>query len=263
MATTPRNSRSRAARSGIAAPPASSPADEPGHSDGAPKLGGDEVPQRLREARERAGLSLRQLARRLDISASALSQIETGKSRPSVRTLYALVSDLNLSLDELFDNHADVEPRSAAVEPGAIEQAGPRPMPIRDEGARPSVAPSPLLHPSERARLELDSGVEWQRLTHIHDSLVDFLHVTYEPGGASNPNHALVRHAGREYGLVLSGLIDVTVGFETYRCGPGDAISFSSDEPHLLANSGEVPATAVWFVVGRRGTDPRHPAFEE
>jgi transcriptional regulator with XRE-family HTH domain len=66
--------------------------------------GSDEVPRRLREARERAGLSLRQLAKRLDISASALSQIETGKSRPSVRSLYAVVSELGLSLDELFDN---------------------------------------------------------------------------------------------------------------------------------------------------------------
>src|SRR5581483_4503567 len=77
----------------------------PAEPDG--QAGGDAVPRRLREARERAGLSLRQLARRLDISASALSQIETGKSRPSVRTLYALVSQLNLSLDELFDNRAD------------------------------------------------------------------------------------------------------------------------------------------------------------
>ncbi len=64
--------------------------------------------QRLRSARERQGLSLREVARRLDISASALSQIETGKSRPSVKTLYAIVSELGLSMDQLF---ADAESR--------------------------------------------------------------------------------------------------------------------------------------------------------
>lgn len=70
-----------------------------------------QIGQRLRSAREEKGLSLREVARRLDISASALSQIETGKSRPSVRTLYAIVSELGLSMDELFaergDEHAD------------------------------------------------------------------------------------------------------------------------------------------------------------
>jgi transcriptional regulator with XRE-family HTH domain len=64
----------------------------------------DDMSRRLREAPERSGLSLRQLAKHLHISASALSQIETGKSRPSARTLYALVSELGISLDELFEN---------------------------------------------------------------------------------------------------------------------------------------------------------------
>lgn len=61
-----------------------------------------QVGRRLRKAREQQGLSLREIARRLGISASALSQIETGKSRPSVKTLYAIVSELGLSMDELF-----------------------------------------------------------------------------------------------------------------------------------------------------------------
>jgi len=60
------------------------------------------IGSRLREERERQGLSLRKLAGRLDISPSALSQIETGRSRPSVSTLYAIVSELGISFDELF-----------------------------------------------------------------------------------------------------------------------------------------------------------------
>src|SRR4051794_3467380 len=64
------------------------------------EIGG--VGQELRARRTAKGLSLRALARRLEISPSALSQIETGKSRPSVSTLYAIVSELGMSLDELF-----------------------------------------------------------------------------------------------------------------------------------------------------------------
>jgi transcriptional regulator with XRE-family HTH domain/uncharacterized RmlC-like cupin family protein len=219
--------------------------------------GSDAVPRRLREARERAGLSLRQLARRLDISASALSQIETGKSRPSVRTLYAVVSELGISLDELFDNHGS---RSDARPPGpeAFVTRG-----VAPDWLSAATSASPMLRAADRPSLELDSGVQWERLTAEHDPVIDFLHVTYEPGGASNANGALVRHAGREYGVVLSGRLDVTVGFETYRLGPGDSISFSSDEPHLLANNSDEPATGIWFVVGRRQSDPRNPVFED
>jgi transcriptional regulator with XRE-family HTH domain len=211
----------------------------------------DDVPQRLREARESAGLSLRQLAKRLDISPSALSQIETGKSRPSVRTLYAVVSELGISLDELFGHHGSAEaaPADAAAGPAA--------------GWVPTTpVQQPLLREGDRPVLDLDTGVQWQRLTAEHDPLIDFLQVVYEPGGASNAHGKLVRHQGREYGVVLSGELEVTVGFETYKLGVGDSISFNSDEPHVLANRGEEPATAIWFVVGRRQSDPRQPMFE-
>jgi transcriptional regulator with XRE-family HTH domain len=219
--------------------------------------GSEDVPRRLREAREKAGLSLRELARRLEISPSALSQIETGKSRPSVNTLYALVSQLNLSLDELFDNPATTD-RIDSIEGGLSRL---RPWPPKDSAPSAPSGHSPLQHAEDRARLDLDSGVRWERLTAEHDSYIDFLHVTYEPGSASNPRNKLVRHAGREYGIVLTGTIDVTVGFETYHCGPGDSISFSSDEPHLLANRTDEPEVAIWFVVGRRDSDPRQPTF--
>src|SRR6478672_7014627 len=62
----------------------------------------EDVGPQLRARREAEHLSLRELARRLGISPSALSQIETGKSRPSVSTLYAIVTELEMSLDELF-----------------------------------------------------------------------------------------------------------------------------------------------------------------
>lgn len=216
-----------------------------------PEDSGAEVARRLREAREKSGLSLRQLARRLDISASALSQIETGKSRPSVRTLYALVSELELSLDELFDNDGAVR-RGGAGAHAVVVRGGGVGVPDWSAGVRGG---NPVQRADSRPRIELDSGVEWQRLTAEHDPIIEFLYVVYQPGGASNAMGNLVRHAGREYGVVLSGELDVTVGFQALRLGPGDSISFNSDEPHLLANNGTVPATGIWFVVGRRQSD--------
>lgn len=208
-----------------------------------------DVGLRLREAREKMGLSLRELARRLDLSASALSQIETGKSRPSVNTLYAIVSELGISLDELF-----------AAASGTAQGKQVAATASDDGGAVAGSAPA-IQRADSRAKLELDSGVSWERLTALHDPEVDFLFTTYEVGGASSSNDKLVRHSGREYGLVLSGQLEVTVGFQTYAIGPGDSISFDSQQPHRLANRGDVPTTAIWFVIGRRASDPRQPSF--
>ena len=56
----------------------------------------------IRARRTEHGLSLRELARRVGVSASALSQIENGHSRPSVDTLYALARALGVTPDEIF-----------------------------------------------------------------------------------------------------------------------------------------------------------------
>src|SRR5881397_400495 len=60
------------------------------------------VGKRLREERERQRIGLRELSRRVGVSASMISQIELGRAAPSVATLYAIVNELNISLDELF-----------------------------------------------------------------------------------------------------------------------------------------------------------------
>jgi transcriptional regulator with XRE-family HTH domain len=184
----------------------------------------DDVPRRLRAERERRGISLRELARRLDISPSAVSQIETGRARPSVATLWAIVTELGMSLDDLFAPEADA-PRASTL---------------------------PVVTAAAREALQLATGVRWERMTADADPDVDFIWVVYDVGGSSSPDDGFVRHAGREYGLVLSGRLEVTLGFERSVLGPGDSISFDSTTPHRLRNAGDEPATGVWVVVGRR-----------
>jgi transcriptional regulator with XRE-family HTH domain len=199
----------------------------------------DEMPRRLRAERERRGISLRELARRLGVSPSAISQIETGRARPSVATLWAIVTELGMSLDDLFAEGA------TGADPGPVAS-----------GAGGDEPRGPVVGEAEREAIRLATGVRWERLTAEPDPDVDFIFVTYEVGGSSSPDEALVRHGGREYGLVLTGSLEVTVGFESTVLGPGDSISFESATPHRLRNVGDVPVTGVWVVVGRR-SDPR------
>jgi transcriptional regulator with XRE-family HTH domain len=203
--------------------------DAPQPSKGDAKLL-DAIGDRLREERVRAGISQRELARRLGLSASLISQLESGQSRPSVGTLYAIVTELGVSLDRVIKG-ADAETE------------GP-------DGGR-SGERSPVVHPGERATIDLDSGVRWEELAAAHEEGIDFLEAIYEVGGASTPDQSLMRHHGREYGYVVSGTLNIQIGFQEYELGPGDSIAFDSTTPHRFYNQGDVPVHAIWFVVGR------------
>jgi transcriptional regulator with XRE-family HTH domain len=202
---------------------------------------GKDIGASLRSVRERRGMGLRELARRVGISASAISQIETGRSRPSVETLYSIVQELGIALDDLFpaERGSRLEPRSAD---------------------RQLVS---LVQPADtRQSIDLESGVRWERLTPTTEPDIDFLYVTYDVGGSSSADGALMRHAGREYGLLLEGTLRVTVGFDSYLLHAGDSIAFDSTTPHLLEAANGEPAKAVWFVVGRRDSDTRNNDFD-
>lgn len=214
---------------------------------------GNALGAQLRAERDRLGLSLRELARRLDVSPSLVSQIETGKIQPSVRTLYAIVSELGVSMDAIFGgpSGSKVAPVGASAR-GAAGALTPPPQ--------PSAAADPSNGPVQRARdrrvIELESGVRWERLTPWDDPDVDFLYAVYAVGGESSPAGKPVRHNGRELGIVLSGSLGVSVGFEEHLLGPGDSISFESGVPHRLHNDGDEEVRAIWVVLGRHHQPP-------
>jgi transcriptional regulator with XRE-family HTH domain len=194
------------------------------------------VGSRLRQERERSGISLRELARRVGVSPSLVSQIELDRVNPSVSTLYALVSELGMTMSDVF---GDGPQTSARVRPSH-----------RDDDAGLAT------YPDARRVINLASGVRWERLTPRSDPDVEFLHVMYPVGAESCQQDALVTHGGREYGYVTSGTLGVRVGFDEYELGPGTSIVFDSSSPHRLWTIGDEPVNAVWLVIGR-AADPR------
>jgi transcriptional regulator with XRE-family HTH domain len=228
-----------------------------GHG-GVPSLGtGDAVPlpllvpidrlgARLKELRLSAGLSLRELARQADVSPSLVSQIENGKSRPSVSTLYSFARLLNVPVDELFDAE------SPAEEPRAVAATG------YDETSDPANAWHPseyanrisVVHPSHRAHLRMAEGVDWERLAATPERDINFMKITYAPGAASTEIGSPMIHEGFEYGYVLSGVLEVTVGDETFVLREGESLGFDSTIPHVFRNIGETDFQGLWFVHG-------------
>jgi transcriptional regulator with XRE-family HTH domain len=190
---------------------------------------------RLRSAREEAQISLRELARRVDVSPSLVSQIERGSVRPSVGTLYAMSTELGLLLDDLFKDGAAAPKASSRVRAAVVTE------------------PGPVQRQSRRKAIKLASGVRWELLTATPDKDLEFLRVMYDVGGASCDKDALMRHGGKEYAFMISGRLGLKIGFEEFELGPGDSVSFDAQTPHRLWAIGNEPAVAIWVVLNRNG----------
>jgi transcriptional regulator with XRE-family HTH domain len=191
------------------------------------------IGERLAEHRTRRGVKVSQLARQIGVSPSLISQIERGQSRPSVSTLFALAEALNVPVDAFFRNGEAAPPTA------------PRPLesPAREGQRQDRYA----VRHDERAGIDIEGGVRWERLTPAPLDDVEFMELIYEPGAESNS--ALYRHPGFEMVLVLSGRLQIFVGFESYDLGPGDSMAFPSTLPHRYVNPGEDTAHAVTTIL--------------
>ncbi|MBN9607711.1 MAG: hypothetical protein BGO26_09595 [Actinobacteria bacterium 69-20] len=225
------------------------------------------IGQRIRAVRLERGTSLRALARQANVSASLVSQIETGRLRPSVSTLYAITGALGVPVSDLLESPS--EPNGDDVVPGqypvataglaamialnpVAERTAPTQVPTPDSGSIAStdgtVVDSPVTTPGTREAITLDSGVVWEVMGQIPGQRVDFLRISYEPGSASSTGE-LMSHPGTEYGYVLSGELVMQLGDLERTLTSGDAVSFRSSTPHRFRNDGDVTAVGIWVVI--------------
>lgn len=201
-----------------------------------------DVGSELRRVRESQKLSLRTVASAVGVSASLLSQVETGKTQPSVSTLYALVNYLGMSLDGLLRK----APSEPATSPGSSSTTA------VDPSASPRRSDSVVQRREDNPVIEMENGVTWERLAIGESTIADALIVTYGPAGSSSVEGKMMRHSGLEYGVILEGRLTLYLDFETYELEPGDSLCFDSNRPHRYDNRTDQPARGIWFVIGRR-----------
>src|SRR5690606_29008955 len=184
--------------------------------------------QRIREARLARGMSLRETAAQAGVSPSLLSQVETGKVQPSVSTLYAVVTCLDLSIDEVLDHSPSAEPLR-------------RPRPG-----------DPVQRAAQAPEIVMEICVTWHGLAVMSAAdHVDGVLASYGPRAASALDDSHMRHAGVEYGFLISGELTLKLDFESYVLRAGDSFCFDSMRPHLYVNHTDAEAKGIWYVVGR------------
>jgi transcriptional regulator with XRE-family HTH domain len=216
----------------------------------------------LKAVRLRTGMSLREVARRLGVSPSFVSQIENGKSQPSVATLYSLAQLLGASIDDLFavpnpvaggaDGRAtdhDGRGESLAAAVGMLPSRSDLASPVDAVPRVADVGRVSVTRAGGRSRLEMDTGVVWERLADNTGSDLDFIEIVYPAHSQSTNDSRMLQHAGWEFGYLLEGELEITVGFDVFTVSAGEALGFDSSQPHLFRNLGATPARGIWFVV--------------
>ncbi|WP_211208720.1 helix-turn-helix domain-containing protein [Aeromicrobium marinum] len=216
------------------------------------------IGHRIRSAREAAGISVRELSRRLEVSPSHVSQVERGLASFSVRALYRVVSELEISMDSLF---GEVLPVPEV--PAASDSPGPGPGAGSDGGLDHLVAGGVVLRQRDRPTLPLAGGTRWERLTPRPENGAEFIQVVYPPAVVGDERQIdFIQHSSREYGLILTGRLTVQVGFDTTVLEAGDSIAFDSGVPHRFWNETPHEVRAVWFILDspRSGDDAEDDA---
>lgn len=169
------------------------------------------VGQRIRDLREREGLSLRALSQRCGLSINAISQIERGENSPTVSSLHRLASALKVPITDFFHD----EEQQVAV------------FVKCDSGLRAQ---------SDGITMEsLGIGLLNQQLEPFR--------IQIKPGKGSG--HDPITHSGEEFVYCLEGQVEYLVGEEVFRLTPGDSLLFEATQPHAYRNPTRDPATIL------------------
>jgi DNA-binding XRE family transcriptional regulator/quercetin dioxygenase-like cupin family protein len=222
----------------------------------APAGGGDlagDIGRRLAAHRAQRGMRVAELAREVGVTPSLISQIERGMSRPSVSTLFAIAQALDVPVDAFF--REPQQPVAAAAQPDGPPGSGGADGPGGGGDGRTPAGPGQAtaadgryaVRRGGRAVIDIEGGVRWERLTRSTLDHLDFFELVYEPGAESHPRQ--YTHPGTEMVLVMSGCLEITVGFERYLLEPGDSIDFPSSMPHRYVNPSAQTARAVTVIL--------------
>ncbi|MCR9124626.1 MAG: XRE family transcriptional regulator [Rhodobacteraceae bacterium] len=176
-----------------------------------PSLGAD-----LRSLRKARGLTLSDLATRLDRSVGWLSQVERDLSTPSVADLRQIARALEVSISMLFGQAA-----VPAAEAGHVVRAGLR----RAIGGAGAGLTEELLSPDLTDDFEV-------------------VHSTFAP---HSEIAAPVTRPTQEVGYLLSGQLALDIGPHHFLIGPGDSFRIRG-EPFRWRNPGDEPAVAIWVI---------------
>lgn len=160
---------------------------------------------KIRKKRSEKNLSLKELAERIDLTASFLSQIERDLAEPSISSLRKIAHALDVPIFYFL---------------------------IDDDKS------TPVVRKSERKTLKLpESHLIYELLTPDVNRAMELFMARIEPNTDVGEEDSI--HPGEECVLVMQGTMEIKVGENTYTLEEGDSIYYFASLPHSIRNAGD------------------------
>ena len=175
----------------------------------------ERIAARVRELRERSGLSLDALAEKSAVSRSMISLIERGETSATAVVLEKIATGLGATLGALFDD--------AAAPPSPVSTAADRTSWKDPESGyvRRNISPANFPSPIRIVEVNFPAGAK----------------VAYETGARAT--------AVAQQVWVRDGAIEVTVGRTTHQLGKDDCLAMQLDAPVTFRNRTRKPARYI------------------
>jgi len=168
----------------------------------------DSIGAGIRRERLRRGLTLAQLATQVNLTVSALSQIERGTSDPSVSSLRRIAAAFDIPMFRFLVGSTQ---REVVVRRG------------------------------HRTRIRFAAqDAEYELISADTSGAFEILSLVLQPGAASSPTASM--HAAEECSMILRGTVECDLDGERHELAAGDSITIHSELPHRFRNTGAAEA---------------------
>lgn len=178
----------------------------------------ERVGREIRQLRKARDTTITALSEATGLSQGYLSQVERGKSNPSVKALHSISRALGVTISWFF--------------PPANED---------DEGLQDIV-----VRAGNRRKLHFASNISDELLSPNLGGQIELLRCTFGPHSESGPE--TYSHRGEEAGIVIAGTLHLWVGDKHIVLEEGDSFAFKSHEPHRYANPTDTDTIVIWSI---------------
>jgi transcriptional regulator with XRE-family HTH domain len=173
--------------------------------------------ERIKRKRESMQMQLNDLARKVGVSSSALSQIENAKAFPSIVTLKTIADRLSTTVGELIGEHE-------------------------------TLTKNPLIRREEKKFVKgNDSGTSLFLLSH-HDPLKQMETYLVEFIRNSDSEDIFTEHPGQEFCYILKGKVRFLLDEKEYQLSKGDSLYFNSSVAHTAKNDSKSTSLMLWII---------------
>ena len=174
-----------------------------------------EVGMHIRKVRKMRGLTIKQLATRVGVTESYISQLEHDKVNPSLGTLKNISHVLDVNMVDFFNCD--------------------------------TVDAKIVVRKNERLDFGYPAAKFYSQLlaVDIANKAMEPIYSVIAPGGDTMEAY---RHRGEEFGVVIKGQLLLVVDGTEYHLEAGDAFYFNSERLHRTSNPGSVTTEVVWVI---------------